>query len=197
MAAMATKYEGEMASATVSRIVCPPAQDYRQASKRVGADDLPAVALAELLAFLGAHRPGAMQELLDITASGGRSVEKHDAAGLAAGALPGMRDVAREERARARPADAHLVADHERDLAGQHPGDLVAVPVQMKETLGADGHGFLEQHDALIGLVAEELQRGEAAGRSHLEMLSGASGNDKALGGVHPDVLSCGTSRRR
>jgi hypothetical protein len=32
----------------------------------------------------------------------------------------------------------------------------------MEEAFGADGQGFLEQHDALVGLVAEELQGGEA-----------------------------------
>src|SRR5256885_15169380 len=51
----------------------------------------------------------------------------------------------------------------------------------MEEALGADGHGFLEQHDALIGLVAEELQGGEAARRRHVEMLPAARGHDKAV----------------
>src|SRR5438094_16375 len=55
----------------------------------------------------------------------------------------------------------------------------------MEEALGADGHGFLEQHDALIGLVADELQGGEAPGRPHVEMLSAARGYDKAFGCVH------------
>ncbi len=65
-------------------------------SKRVWTDDFPAIALAEFVAFVVAHRAGgALQELLDVAAGGGRSVEKQDAAGV----LPGMRDVAREERA--------------------------------------------------------------------------------------------------
>src|SRR2546421_9427807 len=51
----------------------------------------------------------------------------------------------------------------------------------MEEALGADGHGFLEQHDALIGLVAEKLQGGEAARRRHVEMLPAARGHDKAV----------------
>src|SRR5438046_628856 len=55
----------------------------------------------------------------------------------------------------------------------------------MKEALGADGHGFLEQHDALVGLVAEELQGGEAAGRSHVEVLPTARGYDNAFCCVH------------
>ncbi len=103
-----------------------------------------------------------------------------------------MRDVAREERAGAGPADGDLVADLEGDLAGEHPGDLVAVAVQMEQALGADGHGFLEQHDALIGLVADELQGGEAARRRHVEMLPTARGYDKAFCRVHIDVPLCG-----
>src|SRR2546428_10376281 len=65
----------------------------------------------------------------------------------------------------------------------------------MEEALGADGHGFLEQHDALIGLVAEELQGGEAAGRRHVEMLPAAGGHDKAFRCGHVDVLPCGGTR--
>src|SRR5205807_5915407 len=100
-----------------------------------------------------------------------------------------MRDVAREEGTRAGPADAHLVADLERDLTREHPGDLVAVAVSMEQALGADGHGFLEQHDALVGLVAEELQGGEAAGLSHVEMRPTVRGYDNAFRCVH-DGLS-------
>jgi hypothetical protein len=55
----------------------------------------------------------------------------------------------------------------------------------MKEALGAGGHGLLEQHDALIGLVADELQGGEAAGRHHVEMLPAARGHDKSFGCGH------------
>src|SRR5713226_2461578 len=150
-------------------------------SKRVWTDDFPAVALAEFLAFIVVHRAGAVQELLDVAAGGGRGVEKHDAAGFAAGVLPSVRDLAREERAGAGAANGNIVADLKGDLAGEHPGDLVAVAVQMEEALGADGHGFLEQHDALIGLVAEELQGGEAARRRHIEMLPAARGHDKAV----------------
>ena len=40
-----------------------------------------------------------------------------------------MRDVAREKRAGAGPADGNLVADLKGDLAGEHPGNLVAVAV--------------------------------------------------------------------
>src|SRR5499426_3813084 len=106
-----------------------------RASKRVGTDDLPAVAPAELLAFIGAHRARTMQELLDVAARGGRGVEKQDPAGFAAAVLPRVRNVARKERARPRPSDTHLVPDLERDLAGEHPGDFVALLVQMQETL--------------------------------------------------------------
>src|SRR2546422_362011 len=63
----------------------------------------------------------------------------------------------------------------------------------MEETLGADGHGFLEQHDALISLVAEELQGGEAAGRCHVKMLSAARGYDEALCCGHVSLLPLST----
>src|SRR5262249_59913191 len=109
-----------------------------------GTDDFPAIALAELLAFIVIHRSGTIQELLDVAAGGGRGVEKHDSAGFAAGVLPGVRDVAREERARAGPPDADLVSDLKGNLAGEHPRDLVAVAVKMEEALGAGGHRFLE-----------------------------------------------------
>src|SRR5713226_5995989 len=98
-------------------------------SKRVWTDDFPAVALAEFVAFIVVDRAGAVQERLDVAAGGGRGVEKQDAAGFAAGVLPSMRDVAREERAGAGPADSNLVTDPKGDLAGEHPGDLVAVAV--------------------------------------------------------------------
>src|SRR6267142_6697325 len=108
-------------------------------SKRVWTDDFPVVAIAELIAFVVVDR-AVVQELLDVAAGCGRGVHEQDAAGFAAGALPGMWDVAREERAGAGPADGDLVADLEGDLAGEHPGDLVAVAVQMEQALGADGH---------------------------------------------------------
>src|SRR6266545_5773425 len=99
-------------------------------SKRVLADNFPVVALAEFVAFVVADPAGGtLQEFLDVAAGGGRGVEKQDAAGFAAGVLPSMRDVAREKRAGARPADGNLVADLKGDLAGEHPGDLVAVAV--------------------------------------------------------------------
>ena len=50
--------------------------------------------------------------------------------------------------------------------------------------------GVLEQHDALIGLVAEELQGGEAAGCRHVEMLRAAGGYDEAFRCVRARVLS-------
>ena len=72
-------------------------------SKRVWTADFPAVALAEFVAFIVVDRAGAIQELLDVAAGGGRGVQKQDAAGFAGGVLPSMRDVAREERAGAGP----------------------------------------------------------------------------------------------
>src|SRR5262245_26162727 len=107
-----------------------------------------------------------------------------------------MRDVAREERAGAGPADLDLVDDLEGDLTGQHPGDLVAVAVQMEHALGTDRHGFFEQHDALIGLVADELQGGEAPRRPHVEVLPAVSRYHKAFGRVHSDALLVAKARR-
>src|SRR5882724_5337782 len=65
----------------------------------------------------------------------------------------------------------------------------------MEEALGADRHGFLEQHDALLGLVAEELQGSETAWRHHVEMLSAARGYDKALCCGHAGLLPGGGMR--
>src|SRR5260370_40051014 len=111
-------------------------------SKRVRPDHFPAVAPADFVAFVFVDRTaGALQERLDVGAGGGRGVEKQHAAGFAAGVLPGMRDVAREERAGAGPADADLLADLEGDPGGEPPGDLVAVGVPMEE---ARGSGRLE-----------------------------------------------------
>src|SRR4030095_7428128 len=81
------------------------------------------------------------------------------------------------------------------DLAVEHEGDLVAVVVEVEEALGAGGHGFLEQHDALVGLAAEELQGGEAARRVHVEMRAAARGYHEAFRSVHAGVLSCGEFR--
>src|SRR5713226_6745417 len=182
---MATPGVSDLSNGTSSVMMTAP---FLQ---RVWTDDFPAVALEEFVAFVVVCR-AALRERLDIAAGGGRGVEKQHAAGFAAGVLPGMRDVARHERAGAGPADGDLVADLEGEPAGEHPSDLVAVAVQMEEALGADGHGFLEQHDALIGLVADELQGGESARRRHVEMLPTARGYDKAFCRVHIDVPPCG-----
>src|SRR5262245_29727848 len=157
----------------------------RISSQRIWADDFPAVALAKLLAFVGGHRrrgaDAAMHELLHVTTGGRRRVEEQHTAGFGARVLPGMRNVARKERAGARPADAHVVADLEGNLALEHPGDFITVVVQMKKTLGAGGQGFFEHHDALAGLMADELHVGEAAGRSHVETRSASRGYNEAF----------------
>src|SRR4029450_2675398 len=51
----------------------------------------------------------------------------------------------------------------------------------MEEALRAGGHGLLGQHDALVRLVAEELERGEPAGGRHVEMLPTTRRYDQAL----------------
>src|SRR6516162_11740201 len=132
-------------------------------SERVCSDDLPAVALKEFFVFVGVGQP-AFRERLDEAASGGRGAEKQDATGFAAGVLPGVRYVARHECGAAGPAGGDFVADLEAELAGEHPGDLVTVAVQMIEARGAGGQGLLEHHDALAGLATEEFHCKGAAG---------------------------------
>jgi hypothetical protein len=68
------------------------------------------VALIELVAFVVVCR-AVLRERFDEAASSGRGIEKQHAAGFAAGVLPGMRDIARNERASAGLADGNLVAD--------------------------------------------------------------------------------------
>ncbi len=98
-------------------------------------------------------------------------------------------DIAREECAGAGSADRDFVVNLKGDFAGQHPGDLVAVAVQMEETCGAGGHGLLDQHDALVGLVSRELQFREATGRGHCKMLPITCGYDEAPCRGHLGVL--------
>jgi hypothetical protein len=88
-----------------------------------------------------------------------------------------------------------LAADFEGHLAFQHPGDLVAVVVQMERALGAGRQRLLEQHDAVGCVLAQKFQVGEAAGRRHVEVLSAARGDDKASAGGHVDILPCGGAR--
>src|SRR5216684_6842679 len=179
---MATPGVSDLSNSTPSVMMTAP---FLQ---RVWADDFPTVMLEEFVAFVVVGW-AALRERLDVAAGGGRGVEKQDAAGFAAGVLPGMRDVARHERAGAGPASGDLVADLEGELARKHPGDFVAVAVQMEEARGAGGQGFLEQHDALIGLVAEELQVKEAALCRRVETLPAARGDDKAFCRGHVAVL--------
>ena len=88
------------------------------------------MALKELFVLVCVVR-AALRERLNEATRGGRGVEKQHAARFAAAVLPRMRDVARHERARAGPAGGDFVADLEGELAGKHPGDLVAVAVQV------------------------------------------------------------------
>jgi hypothetical protein len=129
---------GQIVSATGTQIgAYNLGRARRGVSKRVWADDFPAVALIEFVAFVVVAR-AAFRERFNEDARGGRGVEKQHAAGFAAAVLPGMRDVAGHERAGAGPADGNLVADLEGDLTGEDPGDLVAVAVQM-DWLGVIG----------------------------------------------------------
>src|SRR5437588_8148569 len=95
-------------------------------SERRRPDDLPAVPVADFGEFLLAQRTDrAMQQLLkELTRPAGRIEEQH-LARLGAGALPGMRDIARHEGAGTWPADGGLLADLERDFAAQDVGHFV------------------------------------------------------------------------
>src|SRR5262249_3594515 len=147
-------------------------------SKRVWAYDFPPVALIEFGAFVVVDR-AALRERLNEAACIGRGVEKQHAAGVATGILPGMWDIARHECAGARPADGNVVADLESEFAGEHPGDLVAVTMQMIEARGAAGQSLLEHHDALAGLAPAQFHREGAAGCRRVETLPTTRGNDK------------------
>src|SRR5258707_1683416 len=130
--------------------------------KRRGAEELPAVALQRLGQLALAHRGEVALRavlLLDQPARLGRRVKKQHPPGVRAGALPGMRHAARHEGIGAGAADRDLVADHEGDLAAQDVGHLVAVVMQMKGALGAGRNGFLEDHDAVAGRAAQQLER--------------------------------------
>jgi hypothetical protein len=48
----------------------------------------------------------------------------------------------------------------------------------------------MKQHDAPFGLVAEQLQGGEAARCRHVEILPAGGGHDNAFRCVHAGILS-------
>ena len=136
--------------------------------KRIGAENFPPVLLAEAALLLGAHRAGRqLGHFLDIAAGHRRRVEEHNAGGVAAGVLPGVRHCARHERTGSGPADGDLVADLERHLAGNDPSDLVAFVMQVVEAPRTRRQRLLEQHDAVAGLPAKKLQVKEI-GRAHV-----------------------------
>jgi len=117
---------------SAQKLLQPPA-------KADWAENFPPVLLAEAARLLGAHRAGRqLGHFLDIAACHRRRVKEHNAGGVAAGVLPGVRHCARHERTGSGPADGDLVADLERHLAGNDPSDLVAFVMQVVE---ACGHG--------------------------------------------------------
>src|SRR5260370_25642018 len=91
-----------------------------------------------------------------------------------------MRYAARQEGTGARPADRYLVVNLEVYAAAQHVGHLVAIAVKMKCRIGAGRRGFLEQHDAVAGVAAQQLERGRAAG-CDAQYRAAARWHDKAL----------------
>src|SRR6202040_3727048 len=130
-------------------------------SKRWRTDDLPAMPAPHLVGLRSIGGPGRPRQLfLEKTAGTGRGIEKQHAAGFGAGVFPRMRYAARQEGTGARPADRYLVANLEGYFAAQHVGHLVAIAVKMKCRLGAGRRGFLEQHDAVASIAAQQLKRG-------------------------------------
>src|SRR6266851_3419134 len=158
----------ETLPSTVLRAGLIPPPPRTRGSERRRSEELPAVALAQLGCLaLGHRREAAACPLLLFyqPARPGRSIEKQHAPGFRAGALPGMRHAARHEGAGSGAADRDLVADEERDLAGEDIGHLVAVAMQVERALGPGRNGFLEHHDAVAGLSAAQFERERSAGR--------------------------------
>src|SRR5438105_10623837 len=101
-----------------------------------------------------------------------------------------MRHVAREEGTGAGSALGSLLADLEGELAFEHPGDLIAVVMQVMPARRSGGRGLLEHHDAVVRLAAEQLQVKGAARRARLFVaFPAASGYDDALGCGHGVLL--------
>src|SRR5580704_7759341 len=70
-----------------------------------------------------------------------------------------MRHAAWHEGAGAGAADRDLIADLKGDLAAQDVGYLVAVVMEVECALCSGGKGLLEQHDAVVGRAAQQLER--------------------------------------
>ena len=85
------------------------------------------MALDEFDAFVVVRR-AALRERFNEARGGGWRVEKQDAAGFAASVVPGMRDIARNECARAGPANGDRVAIGNRALMAAH-----SVPPALEE----------------------------------------------------------------
>src|SRR6516225_10345521 len=134
-------------------------------SERRRADDLPAMPFSNRAKLLLVHRVyRSFYHLLEQLSGPSGGVHEQHAACLGAGALPGMRYIARHEGAGAWPADCDCVADLEGDLAAQDVSDLVAVVMEMRRGHGADRCHLLEYHYALVGLAVPQLEGGRAAG---------------------------------
>src|SRR5258708_31862592 len=86
-----------------------------------------------------------------------------------------MRHRARGEGTSAGSALGDLLADLEGELAFEHPGDLIAVVMQVMPARRSGGRGLLEHHDAVMGLAAKQLQVKGAARRIRLLVTSPAA----------------------
>src|SRR5689334_10414922 len=133
---------------------------------------------------IGIHR-AVFSEFLDKSSSGGGSVEEQRPSRLGARILPGMRNIARHERACSRTADGYFITDLESDLSSDDPGDFIAVLVEMMKAGSAGRQCLLEHHDALIGLATKKLQVKRTPRGRRVDLLPAARRYDEALCCLH------------
>jgi len=90
------------------------------------------------------------------------------------------------------PPTVTLVPDLEGDLAGEHPGDLVAVACRWNRLLVPTG--TVSSNSMMLSLVSwpTSFRAAKRPGARHVEMLPTARGYDQPLCRVHIDVLPCG-----
>src|SRR3954452_9514626 len=121
-----------------------------------GSHNLPAVPFRDPDKFAVIERRrniGMARQLFKEAASSPRHVKKQHTAGLGAGTLPRVRDIAGHEGAGSGAANRDLVADLECDLAAQDVGHLIAVVMEVHRRHGAGRCCFLEHHHALFGIA--------------------------------------------
>src|SRR5215469_5432324 len=143
------------------RVSRPIGPNLRRKLEGRRTDDFPAVPAPHFVGFGAIGGPGRPRQLfLEKAAGSGRRIQEQHAPCFSAGVLPGVWDAAWQKRAGPRPANRDLISDLKGDFAAQYVGHLVAVAVEMECRLGAGRGSFFEQHDAVTGMAAEQLERG-------------------------------------